>query len=260
MRIPAQHRGTDTATVRDELRLLGTFQLWRSGRLTTPSTSGQRVLTYLALHGAVPRSRVAGALWPEVTQARANNNLRTVLWRSRGQCEQAVGGRGNLIWLDESTTVDHWQFERWARRLLASDASAGPIEPPALYLGTLVPDLDEEWLAGHRESNRMLSVQALELLAARLVAAGRLPAALDYLAAVTQIDPLRESTVRLMIEIHRRQHNVVDAVLCYERYRAELRSELGLHPSPKLALLVADLSRPGRVLEISAGSRRSRRP
>jgi DNA-binding SARP family transcriptional activator len=228
-----------------ELRLLGTFAFRQAQRLMLLPPSGQRVIAYLALHGPVSRSQAAGALWPDTRQANAFGDLRTVLWRLRRYEVSAVRRAGPTVWLDESVRVDYWLFERWARTILGSPASAGPILPPDIPLGPLVPDWDEDWLTGPREAARILGIQALEVLAERLLATCQPAAALPYLLPVTQLEPLRESAVRLMVQACLRLGNVTDALIWYRRYRRRLRMELSLDPSPALTSLVARHAPPG---------------
>lgn len=228
-----------------ELRLLGTFGFWQAGKLVLPPPSGQRLMAYLALRGPVSRSQAAGALWPDIRQANAYGDLRTVLWRLRRHEVSAVRRAGPTLWLDESVQVDYWRFERWARTILGSPASAGPILPPDISLGPLVPDWDDDWLTGPREAARMLGIQAFEVLAERLLAACQPAAALPYLLPVTQLEPLRESAVRLIVQACLRQGNITDALIWYRRYWRRLHSELRLEPSPALTSLVARHVPPG---------------
>jgi DNA-binding SARP family transcriptional activator len=237
-------------TVRYELTLLGTFGCAREGRPVALPVSCQRLLAYLALAGAAGRSQAAGALWPDVPQARASSNLRTVLWRLRQHAPGTVPAAGQTLWLEETVTVDYWQFERWARTVLA----AGPDDPVATAppgrsgAGPLLPDWDDEWLDEPRETSRVLNVQACELLGRRLLRAGHPAPAISCLLSVTQLDPLRESAVRLMVQAHLGQGNVTDALACYGRYRRYIWAELGIRPGRELTELIAPYARAPRVV------------
>jgi DNA-binding SARP family transcriptional activator len=231
-----------------QLRLLGTFGLWQGRHLVPLPVSCQRLMAYLALSGVVSRSQAAGALWPDNTQERASSNLRTVLWRLRAHRVPAVLGGGQVIWLDEATSVDCWLFEQWARAVLSPEAGSGAdrsldlLTPPRAALAglcSLVPDWDDEWLTEPREAMRMLAVHAIEVHAARLIKARQSPAAIAYLLRVCQLDPLRESAARLMIEAYLQQNNLTSAVVYYRRYRRQLRGAVGIEPSRELTSLVA---------------------
>src|SRR5829696_3801111 len=75
----------------NRLQLSGTFELVIDGKEVPLPLCGQRLLAYLALaRRAVSRSRCAGELWENETQAHANSNLRTVLWRVTQACGPVV--------------------------------------------------------------------------------------------------------------------------------------------------------------------------
>src|SRR5687768_18478435 len=66
------------------LSLLADFQLLVSGAMVTVPHSVQRVLAFLGVsHAPVSRARIAGSLWPDVNNDRANGDLRSALWRLR---------------------------------------------------------------------------------------------------------------------------------------------------------------------------------
>src|SRR5512138_459584 len=69
-----------------EARFLGQFSLRSDGQpLSLRSRPAQSLLAYLMLHpGAVHRrERLAGALWPDATEANARTSLRQALWQVR---------------------------------------------------------------------------------------------------------------------------------------------------------------------------------
>lgn len=79
------------------LRVLGRFELHVDGRRHEVPWQAQRVLGYLAVGGvAQPRATVAGALWGDVSQRRAQANLRNAVWRVRQLSADRGGpaGRG----------------------------------------------------------------------------------------------------------------------------------------------------------------------
>src|SRR5205807_8361751 len=67
-----------------ELRLLSGFELRTDGAVVALPMSSQRLLAFLALqHKPLHRIHVAGRLWIDASEDRANANLRTALWRVR---------------------------------------------------------------------------------------------------------------------------------------------------------------------------------
>src|SRR4051794_34352464 len=64
------------------LGLLSGFDLLHGDQHVQMPLSGQRVLAFLALHERpLQRVYVAGKLWLDATEDRANASLRTALWR-----------------------------------------------------------------------------------------------------------------------------------------------------------------------------------
>ena len=66
--------------------------------------------------------------------------------------------------------------------------------------GELLPDWDEPWLVVERERLRQARLHVLETLARQRLSDGDAPAAAIASLAATQIEPLRESSQRLLIE------------------------------------------------------------
>lgn len=224
-----------------DLQLLGTFQLREGGRPVRLPTSGQRLLACLAVQGPVSRSQAAGSLWPDAGRGRAGSNLRTVLWRLRAHSLRLVHADGDSLWLDDSVRVDYGHLRRWTTETLQSAAPADPSGLPARWMSVLLPDWNDEWLDHPRDISRINCIQAVEMLGCWLLDAGQPAAALSYLIPVTCLEPLRESSQRLVISAHLRQDNVTEALAAYDHFRARIRVELGLEPSAALTALVDGL-------------------
>src|SRR5579862_464785 len=80
------------------LRVLGKFELIVGSRAVDPSSNCQRLLTLLAIKDCqVSRSSAAGTLWPDATAARANANLRSVLWKLQRCCPEVVEASFHVI-------------------------------------------------------------------------------------------------------------------------------------------------------------------
>src|ERR671932_2165289 len=104
--------------------LLGQFEARVDGkRVVIPSRAAQSLLAYLILTPGTPhrREKLAGLLWPEMSDNNARNNLRHELWRVR----KAITSRqssGTVHILAEELTIafnaeaDYWldvaQLER----------------------------------------------------------------------------------------------------------------------------------------------------
>ncbi|MCL6508914.1 MAG: winged helix-turn-helix domain-containing protein, partial [Bryobacteraceae bacterium] len=68
-----------------EIGLLGAFTASSNGRKIQLHPGQAALVAYLALARGrqVPRTRVAGALWPDLPEDRARANLSTAVWRLR---------------------------------------------------------------------------------------------------------------------------------------------------------------------------------
>jgi DNA-binding SARP family transcriptional activator len=71
--------------------------------------------------------------------------------------------------------------------------------------------------------------------------AGRLGEACSLALAAVRMDPLRESAIRLLVEIHLREGNSLDALRRFRRYEDDLRDQVDSRPTPALVALVAHL-------------------
>jgi DNA-binding SARP family transcriptional activator len=227
-----------------DLRLLGRFRVIVDGETLLVARTGQRLLTRLALsEGVADRAVLAGALWPEHTDARAQANLRGAVWRLPRPLHRRLAVDVGTVAFTGDWTIDLQAAER-----LMDSARRGPGQPteslPAasLFRHDLLPDWDEPWLLVHRERYRQLRLHALEDLARRHLDAGRPFHATDCAMLAIAAEPLRESAQRLLVCAHLAAGNRAAAWESYVRFRRLLVSELGVQPSPELTALVHGLA------------------
>lgn len=220
------------------LLLLGGFGMDLETDAGEPAPAGAwKLLAYLALHGPAPRATVAGTLWPDTTEARAKSCLRSALWRLKKTVPGAVEILPWKLALAPGVSTDVGELVAVARAVLESDS--GVPEDFSVLLGAadLVPAWDDEWLSLERERLRLLRLEALDVLAGRLIAEGRPGSALQAALAAVQTDPLRESSSRQAIQALLAQGNVAQAQARYDAYATLLDDELGLAPSPSIRRL-----------------------
>jgi SARP family transcriptional regulator, regulator of embCAB operon len=240
----APELGTDATIV---VSLLGGFDLsWSGHGLLGVPRASQRLLAFLALHGGVVnRATIAGTLWPDATEPHAYANLRAALVRLERACRSVLQASRLELRLAEGVTVDIGRFRALARRLLNPGMTLPPSElGPNTLAGLsadLLPGWYDDWVLGEAEDWRQLRLHALEALADRLVAIGRWGEAAEAAGAAVRAEPLRESANAALIRVHLAEGNQSEAVRQFERYRALLRAELGLEPTPRLRRLVQDL-------------------
>jgi DNA-binding SARP family transcriptional activator len=228
--------GARSKAAEPHLHLLGRFLLRTNDRCLVLSPSARRLLALLAVRGPGPRSDAAGVLWPDVPQARAMGNLRTVVWRIRRDADSILDIEGDVLLLTR-LRVDLTEVHEWAWRSLQGVEPWVPIPPGATL--ELLPGWSDQWLIEPREQLRQLQLYALEAAAQRLLSAGRLGEAAGLALAAVARDPLRESAHRLLIEVHLREGNTQDAVQQFRRYQRTIRRELGTSPGPRLVALLS---------------------
>lgn len=242
----APSRSATAATDGPVLSVLGGFDLVAGGRATTLCAAGQRLLSYLAVHGRerpVRRVALADRLWDDADPTRAAGRLRSTLWRlprPAGGALVACGADG--VQLAAGVRVDLWHAEDHARGLLRDDAPGLPdAAAPDLFGGDLLPDWSEDWLVLEREAFRQTRLHALERSSERLRETGNHHAALHAALSAVRCEPLRESAHRQVIAVHLAEGNQAEALRQYQSFRRLLAVELGLPPSPAIRAMVAPL-------------------
>jgi DNA-binding SARP family transcriptional activator len=107
-----------------------------------------------------------------------------------------------------------------------------------LSIGELLPGWYDDWVLFERERVRQLHLHILEAVAEALSASGRFGVALEAGLRAVQVDPLRESAHRLVMEIHLAEGNIWEALRRYEECSRLLWKELRVAPSGRMRELV----------------------
>jgi DNA-binding SARP family transcriptional activator len=233
-----------TGSTAVRLRLLGGFHLLLGGRPAAVPVQAQRLLALLALRPAQCRSALAGTLWGDVPESRAQANLRNAAWRVRLCSDAVLQCSRHSLGLDPAVTLDLDAARRGARGVLDGQPATASPELIGLLDHDLLPSWDEEWLVVERERQRQLRLHALEALSDALRRAGRYPDAIAAALAAVRAEPLRESAQRGLIVAHLAEGNVCEAVRQFDSYRRMLSGELGIAPGERLVALVREALRP----------------
>ncbi|MFJ1747470.1 BTAD domain-containing putative transcriptional regulator [Streptomyces sp. NPDC088116] len=221
------------------MRLLKGFALTVSHTRVPVCTSTQRLLAFLALQD-IPRSRayVAGILWPDVTTARANANLRSSLWRATRTGHSIIDASAQEMSISKDISVDLHEAVRHAHRLLDNSRPCDDILTMRTLTdlsADLLPEWPEnDWMLIEQEQYHQLRLYALEAMTERLTAARRHGEAVAAGLAAVRAEPLRESAHRVLMKAHLAAGNRGAAMRQYEQCRYVLREELDLEPSPSL--------------------------
>jgi DNA-binding SARP family transcriptional activator len=233
------------------LSVLGGFRLSSGGVSVALPANAQRLLGFLALSGTGQRRDIlAGQLWIDASQARAQANLRTAVWRVRQRLPGVVGCSRESVWLEPAVTVDYQVMTSLAERLLHHDLPEDELRqlPFALLARDLLPGWDEEWLLIDRGRHRQLRMHALEALSSRLTDAGAYGLAIDCAYAAIGIEPLWESATHALLRAYMAEGNRAEALRHFRRFQHLLADETGLRPSPRLmdvmGTVIADAERP----------------
>ena len=222
------------------VHLFGGPYVTEDQRIISIPPGSRRLVIFLALRrGRFERSFVAGTLWPDCADPRASNNLRGALFRLHRAGIFAIDADKWSIWLDERVRTDLDEINAWADVAIHCAPQRGgalpPLEPSFIDLPEEVYDLlhghDDEWIEVERERVRQRALHALEALARRYIAQGRLAEAIDTITPAVVHEPLRESAQSVLVDAHLASGNLAQAVEVFESFTALLQDEVGVPPS-----------------------------
>ena len=203
----------------------------------------QRLIALLAVHNRpLQRAFVAGTLWIDSSQDRANASLRTALWRLRRLEPVVVDSSRTHVRLVREVDVDLHESIAGARDVLQHRGAFVLDDVETTLLGgDLLPDWYDDWVLIERERFRQLRLHALETLCEDLAAAGAHAAAVDAGLACVAADPLRESAHRALIKVHVAEGNVCEAIRHYGLYRKLVPDALQLVASAEMRQVIDSL-------------------
>jgi DNA-binding SARP family transcriptional activator len=229
-----------------EIAVLGPLTVRNDGEeIVGLSVGTKRLLAFLALRPRGARLAISGEMWPDVTERRASDSLRSALTRLEDSIKPAITMTPAGLSLAPGVTVDLNVAQESARRLLqpgqsstSADLSTGAIEA---FASRILPDWYDEWVLSEVEDWRQLRLHALEAQAELLLANGSLRAAAWAARAAMRVEPLRQSAIVSLIKVHLAEGNQSEALRDFDIYKALLQQELGLEPTAILTDLVAPL-------------------
>jgi DNA-binding SARP family transcriptional activator len=216
------------------VHLLGRFGVTRAGMAVDMPPGTHRVVALLALRGRpVERRDAAGCLWMDKSEARAQANLRSALWRLRHCPVVLVADHGTELALSPDVAVDVDAVSAVARTLITESEAVDldAVDDRALEV-ELLPTWYDDFVESERERLRQLRAHALEALSRRLLRAGECPRAVAVGLAAVRLSPLRESAHRAVIEAHLAEGNRGEAIAQLRRLDQVLHEQLGIAPSP----------------------------
>ncbi len=255
------------------LALLGRFQAVLDGEVLAGFRTNkvQALLIYLAVERANPHRResLMTLLWPGMPERSARHNLRQVLYHLRREIPDLSPKDSSgqttavpLILANRQTIqlnpladvcIDTAQFEAHSRQaqthdhldLLTCRACHQELETAvALYRGDFLADfyLDdsnefEEWAETSRQTYRRKALDALETLTTVNTRQKAFTEARAFAEQQLEIDELRESGYRQLMEIMALSGQREEALALYETCRRRLAEELGMAPTTQTTAL-----------------------
>jgi len=223
------------------VHLLGRFVVQEGDKTINLPSDSQRLVAFLALQGGgVPRTFVAGVLWIDSDQERAQGNLRSALWRLRQRSQSLVSSNTNTLGISPEVEIDVDRATMTARRLFGDRGEFQEEDYTIdLFVQELLPGWYEDWALIERERVRQQALHALEAIADRLTRIGRHPDAIAAALSAIRLDPFRESAHRCLIRAHLSEGNRSEAIRQYAFYQTLLKSNLGLTPSVEMLDLMS---------------------
>src|SRR5919109_598241 len=226
-----------------QIRLLGQFDIRVDGkRVTIPTRAAQSLLAYLVLTAGTSqrREKLAGMLWPEITEENARKNLRQELWRIRKAISTPHSAKNDYLIANEMTLkfnreAEYWldvaQMERPDLDLQALLANL------SLYQGELLPGFYDEWITLERERVRSIFDARMEQLLEGLITAERWIAVQEWGERWLSLSGVREPAYRALMLASGARGDMAKVASLYQRCTDELLEYLGVEPSPETRAL-----------------------
>jgi len=220
------------------LFLLDGFRLVHDGVWVNVPRNLQRVVAVLGLHPGANRAHLAGLLWPDAREERAQSRLRTGLWRLGKVPGCRVVTVGDSVRLHPGISVDADDLVRVAADVAGGGDPRGTLPVLASGRDELLPGWFDDWVLLERERLRQLRLHALERVARAHALAGEFGPAVEAAFEALRAEPLRETPHRLLVQIHLAEGNAFEALQAFYSYRSLIRRELQIEPSAAMSVLV----------------------
>ena len=218
------------------MRLLGGFEVRTAKKAVhLPSRSAQSLFAFLILNSGTAhrRERLAGLLWPEVTEENARVHLRHALWHIR-KALQSVSS-ASYLQADDLTIAFNASSDYWLDAAVLRDADdEGPaevlMEALSAYKGELLPGFYEDWVLLEREHLQRTYEHKMGCLLDLLHAADRPSDVLDWAEKWIAWGQKPEAAYRALMMAYAALGDGSKAAATYERCARAL-AEYGLEPS-----------------------------
>lgn len=247
-----------------QVRLLGQFLVQVENKpVVIPARAAQSLFAFLILSPGVAhrREKLAGMLWPDMSDDGARRNLRHELWRLRkalgaNRGDEAVAVRpmrgsvpAEYILSEElairfNPDAEFWLDVAQLERATAPDDTVGDwIGCVALYRGELLPGFYDDWVGPERDRVQALYETRMDELVRRLLREERWLTAIEWAERWIALGHTPEAAYRALMLAHSAQGETSKIALDYERCAEALRADLDIDPSNDTRALYEKLTR-----------------
>jgi DNA-binding SARP family transcriptional activator len=241
-----------------QINVLGPLELCWDGQLANPRELRRervrQLLGYLVDHRKATRQAIIAALWPDLDDQAAQNNLRVTLsYLVRSLEPDRLDGEASFFVRQDQDTlclegepqlsVDAWDFERHLdeaaiaeRHGTPSLALAALLSGVALWRGPYLLDAGAEWSELESERLRLRYLDASTRAGELLLATGDTTEPEGLAQEVLRLEPWSERAYRLLAATHLARGDRPAAQHTLARCAAML-IDLGVDPEPETSIL-----------------------
>lgn len=238
------------------IKLFGTLGVIASGGAPVQVTGAktQGLVAYLALNLDMPptRDRVMTLFWGDRSTEQARQSLRQAVAKLRRMlaeepADTLISDDERVGFNPERVAVDVDLFHKLARSADPQDAQrALELMSGPLLDGVFGRSAEfEGWLALERSRAATVASALFERVAEHHLKAGELARALDTARRLIALDPLRDRSQMLLIQILAQSGERAAAIKQYNDYVATLRKELAIGAGPALQRLMHEIRAEG---------------
>lgn len=217
--------------------------------------SVQALLIYLVCEAERPSSReqLMDLLWPGMPLQSAQANLRQTIYRLRQMVPELKSKAGDtavpfLITNRQTIQINPDADYRADVHVFDVLIEQDPEQAIALYHGDFLtdfflPDSEtfEEWANQQREVYRRQALDAMEMITAVHLQDGQYEEAIQLALRQLEIDNLRESGHRQLMEANARNGHRQVALSHFNTFKQLLEDELAIEPEPETLTLIASI-------------------
>jgi DNA-binding SARP family transcriptional activator/Flp pilus assembly protein TadD len=240
---------------RFKINLFGTLEVIGPDdqRISILGSKQQALLAYLALNAENPptRDRIVGLLWGDRFIDQARQSLRQGVSKLR---QLLVFEGSHLLWADnervginlDMATIDAIEFEKLVKQNdPAADNRAIEYFNSAFLEGLFVREaVFEEWLTVERNRINDMAYPVFERLVVHHLRAGDQHLSLDIGRQLVALDPLRETSHRLLMRTLAQGGQRAAAIKQYNACADILKRELDVEPDPETLQLLNEIKSP----------------